>query len=391
MTEENTYILPIWEGALANHTESNDLAVLSDMKTLLGSGGAYTKLGWSFSSWALSRDISGAIDDYGFNPTNLNYMLNLGLTSSLPILVHMNDGRWADCCTPNSSGGWGDALLDTIAAQPNTTVWNSSGTSDYGHNGGSNYFSLTRLNTVYRSYKKRNVQSSASVIAAWANSNPTLFVGVSLDSETIMPNEEADYNPLAIEEWKMWLQNTGIYGPGGDYFGAGRVPAFPTIASLNAATGQSFASWDAMQPPVSIVAGDPFAEEWERWRVMMVLHSVSDETLWIAAAGIDRTLIFGHQTPRIDEYGLADDVMTETAANGAGGVTYYGWTPSDFREIDNAMRGAGKNNWGVFELNPQSTDSNVSYNTLLALYNDGIKVRVYIRSLIHEVITYDSR
>jgi hypothetical protein len=42
-----------------------------------------------------------------------------------------------------------------------------------------------------------------------------LFVGVSLDSETLMASNEAHYNPLAIEEWKQWLQNIGIYGPGG--------------------------------------------------------------------------------------------------------------------------------------------------------------------------------
>jgi hypothetical protein len=36
--------------------------------------------------------------------------------------------------------------------------------------------------------------------------NPTLFVGVSLDSETVMANNEADYNPLAIEEWSEWKQ-----------------------------------------------------------------------------------------------------------------------------------------------------------------------------------------
>lgn len=211
-TEDITYILPIWEGALANHTQSDDLAVLSDMKSLLGTGGTYTKLGWSFSSWALSRDIQGASNDYEFDPTNLNYMLELGVTSSLPILVHLNDGRWADCCTPNSSGGWGDTLLDFIAGQPNTTSMSNTGSSYYAHNGGSNYFSLSRLNMVYRNYKKRNVQASASVLASWAASNPSLFVGVSLDSETIMPGNQADYNPLAVKEWKQWLQNTGIYG-----------------------------------------------------------------------------------------------------------------------------------------------------------------------------------
>lgn len=111
-TEDITYMLPIWEGSLANHTRSNDLAVLSTMESILGLGGTYTKLGWSFSSWALSCNILGASDDYNFDPSNLNYMLGLAVSAGLPILVHMNVGRWANCCTPNSSGGWGDTLLD---------------------------------------------------------------------------------------------------------------------------------------------------------------------------------------------------------------------------------------------------------------------------------------
>jgi hypothetical protein len=334
-----TYLSPIWEGALASHDRNADLAVLSTMKSQLGVGGTYTKLGWSFSSWALSRDIYGSYNDYNFDPTNLNYMLDLGVTSNLPVLVHMNNGRWADCCTPNSSGGWGDTLLDHIAAQPDTTVLDSSGRSCYSHNGGQNFFSLSRLNDVYRSYKKRNIQASANVVANWASLHPDLFVGVSLDSETLMANNGADYNPHAIEEWKEWLQNTGIYGPGGNYFGAGRIPAFKSINDFNAAIGQSFASWDAMQPPRGLTPGDLFSEEWERWRIMLINHAIADETLWIASAGIANSLIFGHQTPRMDDYSFADDVQTATAANGAGGVTYYGWDPANFGEIDNVLRG----------------------------------------------------
>lgn len=373
-TEDITYILPIWEGSLASHGSSTDLAVLSNMKSSLGLGGTSAKLGWSFSSWALSRDTLGSSSDYNFDPTNLNYQLNLAMSSNLPILVHMNNGRWADCCTPNSSGGWGDALLDFLASQPSTTMLSSSGATEFAHNFGSNYFTLSRLNTVYRQYKKRNVQASATVLASFASSNPSLFVGVSLDSETIYPNSGADYNPLAITEWKQWLQNTGIYGSGGDYFGSGRIPAFPDIGSFNIATGQNFASWDAMQPPSVITPGDLFSEEWERWRVTMIMHSVSDETLWIASAGIDRTLIYGHQTPRLDDYNFADDIQTATAANGASGVTYYGWIPATFGSVDNPMRGSGKNNFGTFEINPLSNDPTFSYNTLLTLYNDGIKV-----------------
>jgi hypothetical protein len=174
-------------------------------------------------------------------------------------------------------------------------VLNSAGQSQYGHNFGANYFSLSRLNTVYRMYKKRNVQAAAKVLVDWGNANNGLFVGVSLDSETLMANQNSDFNPLVISEWKMWLQNTGIYGSGGAYFGTGRIPSFASISDFNTAMGTSFASWDAMTPPTSVSPGNTFYEEWERWRVMLIVHSTSDETLWIEQAGVDRTHVYGHQ------------------------------------------------------------------------------------------------
>ncbi|CAG8983449.1 hypothetical protein HYALB_00000618 [Hymenoscyphus albidus] len=366
-----TYILPIWEGALANHTRTDDLAVLADMKNRLGTG-IYTRLGWSFSSWSLSRDIFGADKDYNFDPTNLRYMLDLAVDEQLPILVHMNNGRWADCCTPNSSGGWGDALLDFIAGQPNTTVLNSAGVSQFGHDFGSNYFTLSRLNDVYIKYKKRNVQAAAKVLVEWSKDNPGLFVGVSLDSETLMVNSESDFNPLAIEEWKMWLRNTELYGPGGAYHGNGRVPAFDSIGDFNTAMGTNFTSWDTMSPPKGgILPGNIFYEEWERWRVLLIVHATSDETLWLEQAGLERTVVYGHQQ---DDYGFADSVDTFTAANGAGGITNYGWKPADLGMVDSPARGQGRNNYGNFELNPQTPDETISYNSILTLFNDGMKI-----------------
>jgi len=222
LSEDITYVLPIWEGASSKHDREKDLSVLTEMKNRLGLGGSKTKLGWSFSSWALSRDSKDASQDYDFDPANLNYMLDLAVESNLPILVHMNNGRWADCCTPNSDGGWGDLLLDFIASKPGTVMIDSAGNSQYGHNYGANYFSLSRLNKVYRDYKQRNTQDSARVISDWATAHPGLFAGVSLSSETIYPRNGVDYSDFAIQEWKMWLQNTGIYGPGGEYFGAGK-------------------------------------------------------------------------------------------------------------------------------------------------------------------------
>ena len=373
-TEQITYITPIYEGALASDNRTNDIAILEGMKSMLGTGGSYTKLGFSFSSWALSRDIGSASDDYQFNASNLNYVLQLAEDIKLPILVHANNGRWADCCTSNSDGGWNDALLDHIAASANTTMQDSSGKTLYGHDFGSNYFSFSRYNSVYRNYKKRNVQASMKTLSAWAAKNPSLFVGVSLDSETLFPSDAADHNPLVVREWREWLQNSGMYGPGGEYFGQGRVPAFSSIADFNAATGQSFSEWDSVSPPPSITAGDPFAEEWFRFRVTLIQHTTADETTWIAEAGISRELIYGHQTPSISYYAFADDLPTATAANGAGGYTAYGRAPLDFQSVDAPLRADGSNNFGLFELNPLSSDPTFAYDTLTALFADGAKV-----------------
>jgi hypothetical protein len=41
----------------------------------------------------------------------------------------------------------------------------------------------------------------------------------------------------------------------------------------------------------------------------MIMHSVSDETLWTESARIDRTLVYGHQTRHLDNYNFADDIQ----------------------------------------------------------------------------------
>jgi hypothetical protein len=130
-----------------------------------------------------------------------------------------------------------------------------------------------------------------------------------------------------------------------------------------------------MQPPATITPEDLFSEEWQRWRVTIIMYSVSDETLWIESAGIDRALVYGHQAPRLNNYNFADDIQTAAAANGASGVTYYGWVPASFGSVDNPMRGSGKSNFGTFEINPLSNDPTFSYNTLLTFCNNGVKAR----------------
>lgn len=373
-TEDITYVLPIYESLLATNNRPDDVTILNTMKSRIGVGGSKTKLGFSFSSWSMSRDIKSEDDDFEFDPTNLNYALDLAAEAELPILIHANNGHWADCCTSNSDGGWNPALLNHIAEAGNTTQLNNAGQSLYTNLYGGNYFSFSRYNDVYRHYKKRQVQASMSTLLEWAEDYPDLFAGVSLDSETMFPNTNADYNPLVIQEWREWLQHTGIYGPGGAYFGQGRQPRFSSISDFNQATGQNFGSFDDIVPPQTLTWGDAFSEEWHRWRLTLVEHMVGDTTAWIIEAGVLRYKIWGHQTPMVDFYGHGDDFPSAAAENGGTGLTMYGRSPADMGSANSPARALNWNNVGNFELNPLTTDTNRAYDTMLTLYNDGYKI-----------------
>ena len=79
----------------------------------------------------------------------------------------------------------------------------------------------------------------------------------------------ADYSPFVILEFRDWIRNTGMYGPGGAYEGQGRAASgtrysdpLTGLASFNADFDTSFASWDleyfnwSLDDPVD---GDPGA------------------------------------------------------------------------------------------------------------------------------------
>jgi hypothetical protein len=79
----------------------------------------------------------------------------------------------------------------------------------------------------------------------------------------------ADYSPFVILEFRDWLRNTGMYGPGGAYEGQGRAASgtrysdpLTGLASFNADFDTSFASWDleyfnwSLDDPID---GDPGA------------------------------------------------------------------------------------------------------------------------------------
>ena len=79
----------------------------------------------------------------------------------------------------------------------------------------------------------------------------------------------ADYSPFTILEFRDWVRHTGLYGPGAQYDGQGRVASgtryqddVAGLANFNADFGTSFATWDLCYFNWSLadpIDGDPNA------------------------------------------------------------------------------------------------------------------------------------
>ncbi len=114
----------------------------------------------------------------------------------------------------------------------------------------------------------------------------------------------ADYSPFVILEFRDWIRNTGMYGPGGAYEGQGRAASgtlysdpVTGLASFNTDFGTTFSTWDleyfnwSLDDPID---GDPKA----------IPHSVSGAPGWspLPSSGPD-FIAGGFDAPRVwNEY-----------------------------------------------------------------------------------------
>ncbi len=114
----------------------------------------------------------------------------------------------------------------------------------------------------------------------------------------------ADYSPFVILEFRDWIRNTGMYGPGGAYEGQGRAASgtlysdpVTGLASFNTDFGTAFSTWDleyfnwSLDDPID---GDPKA----------IPHSVSGAPGWspLPSSGPD-FIAGGFDAPRVwNEY-----------------------------------------------------------------------------------------
>jgi hypothetical protein len=254
--------------------------------------------------------------------------------------------------------------------------------------------------STVRSYKGRNLQAAARVIASFAREHPDLFIGVSLDADTYMNPffiqnkllEIFDYNPGMLKQFRQWLAGTGPYAgkpePGVPNLAHYRRPHPLSLADVNKIARQRWTSWDQVDPPRSFpgspyqpakpgeapIWDDPWYQEWQVFRQHIIALHYDELSQWVNAVGIPRDKIFSAegfiapdagQSPfavRISSHGQNYDtsgVSIEGAIPRAGhlGAVLYGETAENQTpmEVPHSLFATFSRmdpGWAVVETNP---------------------------------------
>lgn len=273
-----------------------------------------------------------------------------------------------------NAGSFVDEGISCYVYRYPLTTLNQADLPLYRYEPGKQFVSLSRLNAPHYRWKREALVRAAQRISAWAQANPELFVGVTIDPETLLNDDPglgfADYNPIVIEEWHQWLANTGIYDPvDGTYKGQGRKPAL-ALAELAAQLAQPFRSWEDVQPPRSSNG----TRLWQLWRDFcraMVQNHNQDMADWLVEGGLPREIIFAHQTPNIDaeRFGDTPDSAILRSPEGValtGGVTAFGGHARQYDLFANLVS-RGIRYWGLFEYNPTELSATVPVSFEVAL------------------------
>ena len=313
------------------------------------------------------RTTLGAAHDWRFDPNwdierrcgsrriaedSLAILLDYVKAHRLPLLVTLNGGVWSDasCAVPE----W-DAT-DHLETDPANCQWNQANEvmadDALKHLPGSQESpELGRVLTfnVYardnRHYKRRNLQAAGARIAAFANANPELFVGVNLDPDNVLnpfyeEKQWYDYNPGTLKQFRHWLAGTGPYAGNG-----GRdVPdlrrfrrAAPlTLAEVNRLAGRDWQRWEDVDPPREFPRSgrpfwdDPWTREWERFRRHLVALHYDELAQWLVEAGIPAARIHtsqGFMGPAAEAMPFALYLDSPSKNYDTGGISVEGAIP----------------------------------------------------------------
>jgi hypothetical protein len=315
------------------------------------------------------RMTKGAGQDWVFDPDwdatrrcgarrigddSLTTVLAHSSSKSLPVLVTLNGGIWADayCDVP----AWD--VNDHLEADVANDQWNDRNEvmpDDYLKHlpGSMEAPELARSLTfnVYaakvRHYKKRNLQQAGRILADFARAHPDLFVGVGLDPDTYMnPFFEGkqwyDYNPGTLRQFREWLAGAGPYAgkpePGVPDLSAYRRAKPLTLADVNRIAGQKWRTWQEVDPPRRFPAEgarpfwkDPWVAEWEVFRRHLVHLHYDELAQWLVEVGIAPDRIWSAQglmAPQPGAMPFAIDIVSPPRNFDSGGMSVRGAKPA---------------------------------------------------------------
>lgn len=372
------YILPIYEN-LSYGNIAVDILEAEYMNQTLGPSGNYVKIGYSCSCWYV-QEVTNWTGEWQFNESiSLRHKIDFSVNASFPVLFHMNGGNWgASGLNPYAENYTGTRRLYDLWINESNVQWNNYNESvpptwPQTEPGLLNrMFTLSKYSQFYQ-LREQACRDAAAIIALFAQQYPSLFVGVSLDSEIHLSyrnssiedgNWRYDYNPLVIQEFQEWLATR--YGTIGEFNAK--------FAGVRGSSATAFTDIDAPRVPDST---NIFWQEWTSFRVQFVRMNVDDQARWINEAGIPRDRIYTHQILAEEGDISAEDIRcdpleTTNIPHGSPGVTKYGFIPpSRFHDINSFA----KNNWGIFEFNMPNDHTYISYMRMLkAMYESGCHV-----------------
>lgn len=361
------YILPIWEWQGADlEYGANQLAYL---KAAVG-GDAYTgtgfvKIGRSVSCWYTNDLYSNG----SYDPTRLQYTLELSAQTDTPVLFHMNGGNWGQCCSRHP-------VIQAMRENVSNCQWDQQDACHPIHfNPGPNdRFWSFWPDSEWEHFRERNIKQALGVINAWWQEHPDLLVGFSTDSEIHLNyhgfedqnpggyTSYFDYNPGTIAQYRAWAR------------------ANWTLAEFNAACGTSFTSWDQVDAPrdpgVVGHAGHPWWETWTEFRIWHVAEAGRRQCRWIHESGFPRPMIFHHQIlsepgSTSARYQRCDPLETAVNEYCKVGVTRYDWiSPEVWASLGERALADGSGDaipsWGIFEWNLWHQHEYWAYREMLA-------------------------
>lgn len=293
------------------------------------------------------RTTKGAQEDWAFDPAfdltrrcdgrlvaedNLDNAIAYAIEKNTPIQFILNGGIWGDASCVFSEWDLTDHLEEDPAlcqwAQDNT-VYPDDHLSNLPGSTASPQLARSLTYHVYAEkalvYKKRNLQTAARRIAAFAQKHPDLFVGITLDADTYMNpffsgHATFDYNPGMLRQFHEWLQGIGPYALS-SYVGKSVNPSVPdlsiyrrarslTLDEINVIAGHRWQHWDEVDPPrpspelmtnptsaatIEQVWNNSWWHLWDSFRKHIVHLHYAELAQWAAEAGIPENRIFSAQ------------------------------------------------------------------------------------------------